>query len=773
MKTSMRLLSVLLALVLLLGMFPAAALAEEPEEPAEEALLTEELIEAEEAEEPAEEPAEEEPEAEPEELEEEPAEEAADEEEAEEEAEELPQSADADSSLGEGAEELPEEEAIAETYAASSGSCGDNLTWTLSDSGVLTISGTGAMTSYNSVSSVPWYDSRDSIERVVACSGVTSIGKNAFYGCGNLRLVVLPDSLTSIGGAAFQRCEALTEIVIPSGVTSIEWGAFQNCTELKKIYFEGSAPGIGSNAFGNVTATAYYPAWDASWTGDVRQPYGGTISWVCGGTCGPNLTWTLTDAGVLTISGTGVMTDYEDSNSNRAPWYNGRMSISAVVVEPGVTTIGDYAFFYCEAMTSASLPAGLKTIGELSFCGCTALSEINIPDGVTTIKDWAFTNDASLESLTLPDSVVTIGGETCSVFGYCTSLRSVKLPARLTKIQSCLFYGCSALISIEIPRTVSRIESSAFSGCTSLNRIVFLGSAPIFEGSRVFEDVSADAYYPGEDASWTESVRKNYGGHITWIAGRTRPTITVSGMARGGVSTSWTALTGATKYQLQKTDDKTGWKDLATVTDTYYTDGKVTMGVEYKYRVRAYVDSGWTDYSDYVNVRFNPFSDVDTSASNFSHIAWAYNGGIITGTSDTTFSPNSSLTRAQFVMMLWKMNGSPKVTGIKNPFLDVTGSKTKKAVLWALQKGIIVSGKSFKPNGNISRIQVIMILWKLAGSPTVKGVTNPYTDVTGSKTIKAMNWAYKKGVRGTGETTFQPNVNCSRADMVTFMYMTR
>ena len=65
-----------------------------------------------------------------------------------------------------------------------------------------------------------------------------------------------------------------------------------------------------------------------------------------------------------------------------------------------------------------------------------------------------------------------------------------------------------------------------------------------------------------------------------------------------------------------------------------------------------------------------------------------------------------------------------------------------------------------------------MMLWKLAGSPTVKGVTNPYTDVTGSKTVKALNWAYKKGVRGITETSFDPNANCTREQFVVFMHKT-
>ncbi len=612
-----RTLALLLSVILCVGLLPVYALADE--EPEAEAAQEEvEVL--------AEEPAEEE-EVEAEEPEEEPAEEPEEPaEEAEEEVEELPQSADADSSLGEGAEELPEEEAIAETYGASSGSCGANLTWTLSDNGVLTISGTGAMANFEWASS-PWYADRMSIYSIVVESGVTTVSDYAFTNCRSTSDVTLPSTLKSIGAMGFAYCTSLTSIELPIGLER-----------------------IGSNAFDECKA------------------------------------------------------------------------LISIAIPNSVTDIAWYAFDACSALKSVTLPSGLTSIEEGLFYQCKSLTSISIPNNVSNIGEWAF-------------------------------------------------FECENLKSIVIPASVTKIGSRAFADCRGLTEITFQGSAPTF-GAAVFRNVTAKAYYPSGDASWTSDVMQQYDGQITWVAKEMAPALTVSGMAKGGVSLSWTDV-GASKYQLQRSEDTGGYKSLATVTELTYTDGKVTMGVRYKYQVRAYVDGAWGDWSDEVDLRFNPFSDVDTNGANFSHIAWAYNKGIITGTSDTTFSPNSSLTRAQFVMMLWKMNGSPKVTGVKNPFQDVTGSKTTKAVLWALKKGIIVSGKSFNPNGNISRIQVIMILWKLAGSPTVKGVKNPYTDVTGSKTIKAMNWAYKKGVRGTGETTFQPNVNCSRADMVTFMYMTR
>lgn len=90
-------------------------------------------------------------------------------------------------------------------WAADSGSCGDNLTWTLDDNGTLTISGTGSMTNYNSSDSSPWYNNSN-VKKVIINSGVTSIGSKAFYGCSGLTSITIPNSVTSIGEYAFEYC---------------------------------------------------------------------------------------------------------------------------------------------------------------------------------------------------------------------------------------------------------------------------------------------------------------------------------------------------------------------------------------------------------------------------------------------------------------------------------------------------------------------------------------------------------------------------------------
>ena len=124
--------------------------------------------------------------------------------------------------------------------ADESGSCGENLTWTLTDGGTLTISGSGAMTDYSDISEVPWYASRASVKFLSIGSGVTSIGKYAFYGCTSLTEVTLPDSVTVIGNYAFYGCTGLTSVTIPNSVTSIGNSAFRSCTGLTSVTIPNS-----------------------------------------------------------------------------------------------------------------------------------------------------------------------------------------------------------------------------------------------------------------------------------------------------------------------------------------------------------------------------------------------------------------------------------------------------------------------------------------------------------------------------------------------------
>ena len=188
------------------------------------------------------------------------------------------------------------------------------------------------------------------------------------------------------------------------------------------------------------------------------------------GTCGYNLiTWVLTEDGTLTISGSGNMKDY--SSSSVAPWYSNRTKILSVVVEPGVESVGNYAFYACLKLASVSLPGGVKSVGQSAFQDCAKLTAVEIPEGVTSIGYRAFYGCSGLTSVTIPEGVTSIGS---SAFSGCRSLTSVTIPEGVTSIDYYTFEDCSSLTSVTIPESVTSIGNSAFSGCSGLTSVTIL-----------------------------------------------------------------------------------------------------------------------------------------------------------------------------------------------------------------------------------------------------------------------------------------------------------
>ena len=231
------------------------------------------------------------------------------------------------------------------------------------------------------------------------------------------------------------------------------------------------------------------------------------------GKCGDNVIYSLdTSTGVLKISGTGDMYSYGPFSHNTI--------IKSVIIENGVISIGDSAFFDCTILTSVTIPDSVISIDDNAFEGCTSLTSITIPDSVTSIGNSAFlgcyftlenfVNNSNVElddsiivdtdaggfcikdnelvrmraiyaigEITIPNSVTSIDS---SAFYCCSSLTSVTIPDGVTSIDDYVFYFCECLMSVTIPTSVKSIGDSAFENCTSL----------------------ANAYYSGSQSDWNK-----------------------------------------------------------------------------------------------------------------------------------------------------------------------------------------------------------------------------------------------------------------------------
>ena len=190
-----------------------------------------------------------------------------------------------------------------------------------------------------------------SLSEIVIPFSVTSIGDSAFYGCDSLSKVVIPSSVTSIGKDAFFRCDSLSEIVIPSSVTSIGDWAFSSCSSLKYISIPKSVICLNGNPF-------------AEWNGKLE----------C---LSPNFVY---EDDVLFNKDKSRIISFRNQN------------VKSYVIPSSATSIGDYAFWYCDSLSEIVIPSSVTSIGHHAFYGCDSLSEIVIPSSVTSIGDRAFYN---------------------------------------------------------------------------------------------------------------------------------------------------------------------------------------------------------------------------------------------------------------------------------------------------------------------------------------------------------------------------------------------
>lgn len=359
------------------------------------------------------------------------------------------------------------------------GTCGENLTWHLTDEGELVISGSGAMMDFSYNNDIPWYNNKTSITKLIIEEGVTVIGTRAFRDCGSLKSII---------------CKAKTP---PTCYTNTFTGVDKNIP----LYVP------------SVSVAAYQSAetWNKFTT--VKPLI------LASGTCGESLTWNLTDGGELVISGVGAMADYTYYNDT-APWNEFCEIIVKATLNEGVTSIGSYAFYACDNMVSVSIPESVEKIGESAFSNYRELAsvyitsleawchinynnlndnpmwvaeklflndeeitELIIPDGMTSIGRFSFAGADAITSVIIPESVTEIG---VGAFCGCYSIESVNIPKEIVKIEPITFAGCSSIATITIPEGVTEIGPQAFAACSSLKAISIPESVTNIR-SRAFE----------------------------------------------------------------------------------------------------------------------------------------------------------------------------------------------------------------------------------------------------------------------------------------------
>ena len=380
---------------------------------------------------------------------------------------------------------------VTKAEAATSGTCGDNLTWSFEEStGTLTISGMGEMTNYSDVSLLPWDSYRSKIKSVIIGNNVTSIGEYTVYYCLNLTSVIIGSSVTKIAKNTFNLCDNITCITVDSAnmtYSNDEYGVLFNKDRTELIRYPAGNTRLSyiiPNSVKNINENSFYKC---CYLTNVTIPnsvtsIGNTAFYYCG---------SLTSA---------IIPDSVTSIGNAAFYYCG--SLTSAIIPDSVTSIGNSLFAFCHKLTSATIGNGVTSIGDSAFFACYNLTSITIPNSVTSIGDYAFEDCDSLTNVTIPNSVTRIGN---SAFYSCGSLTSVIIPGSITNIGQSVFSNCRSLTSVIIGNGLINMGERTFQYCNNLTSITIPDSVTSI-GSNMFYNCTSltDVYYTGSEAEWNE-----------------------------------------------------------------------------------------------------------------------------------------------------------------------------------------------------------------------------------------------------------------------------
>ena len=250
--------------------------------------------------------------------------------------------------------------------------------------------------------------------------------------------------------------------------------------------------------------------------------------------------------------------------------------------------------------------------------------------------------------------------------------------------------------------------------------------------------------------------------------------ITVKDSKNGSASSSHKSASSGTTVTITVMPDKGYTLETLTVTDKNGKEVKLTeKNGKYTFTMPASkVEINATFMDD--NAMLNYFVDVKANDYFYDAVLWAAQKGITSGTDAVHFTPDGVCSRAQAVTFLWRAAGSPAPKSVSMPFTDVPkGSYYEMAVLWAVENGITkgTSDTTFSPDATCSRAQIVAFLWRSEKSPAA-GTANPFADVKSSAYYAdAVLWAVKEDItKGTTSTTFSPDADCTRAQIVTFLW---
>ena len=691
-------------------------------------------------------------------------------------------------------------------------------------------------------------------------SELESIGDRAFRGC-DITTLTLPNTVKSLGHTVFQACDSLVSVEIPASVTEIQTDTFDE-------YFDADAnKGEGNVTFaeGSIFKLQDGVLYDSEnlirvldWQENVVVPEG--IKYI--GADAFNAYSTQTPNNMETLKSITLPESLVSIGKNA---FQACKALGSITIPKNVSEIGGGAFSNCSSLVTAEILGPVKELTGTTgvFLGCAAMKNVTLPDTLTNIGTGTFNGCASLEKIDLPAGLTEIGRE---AFNGCESLKEAVIPSGVTEIPDYAFTGCLALEKVELPEGITSIGEYAFdltaendsgdyvnenpklksinipSTVTSISgnflggvkadgetALIFEGENPPTFGSDALAGISGEGvnkptvYYPAEavDAYTAEDSdlvtndlvsapveggenNNQYSLTVTPSATSVYENNTISftvasTLPKGAVlaveSSNTTVATAALSSD-QKSVTVTGVKEgTATITvsiklgDVVLVSESVTVTVD----ERGTSSGGSSDDNDPTysisapdkvtggSIKVTPSR---ASAGTRVTITVKPDSGYkldeltvtdrkgdelkVTDRGDNKYTFQMTNSKVEIEVSFTKIDdGAPVFTDVP------TGAYYADAVKWAVEQGITsgTSATTFSPDMSCTRAQMVTFLWRAAGSPKATG-SNPFTDVSsGAYYYDAVLWAAEQGITsGTSATTFAPDATVTRSQTVTFLW---
>ncbi|MDO4815702.1 MAG: leucine-rich repeat protein [Bacillota bacterium] len=513
--------------------------------------------------------------------------------------------------------------------------------------------------------------------------GVETIADEAFWEAG-ISGIVFPESMKTIGAQAF-RNSSIESVNIPDGVEIDTSSAFYGCEKLKNVYLSSGIGEIGTYMFYGCSALE---------TVFIEEG--------------------ITSIGIGAFSCSGVKTVY---------------------VPDSVKSIKSDAFSDCKNLENIYLGNGLESIGNYAFQCCGKLSSIHIPNSVTGIGSGAFKN-SGLKYIEFPAELKYVNPEICC---GCSKLEYAVIPTKVESIGNWAFEYCNSMTEVYLPLSLKTVGEEAFTKCTSLTYVIYEGSSAQYNNI----ELKGMAYYGSNDGL----INAPY---LTYSADYHIHSYTA-------VNISGTCVTDGYRNNVCICGDS--YKNHFTLAEGHHMSDGVCSVCGVGENTFEDVKEGSVYYDSVL-------------------WAYYHSPQITGGFTPTEFHPGKDCTRAQVVTFLWRAAGCPEPETEDCPFEDVKNEGSMvpyyKAILWAAESGITkgTDATHFSPQTPVTRAQFVTFLYRYNGKPDIISQYVTFSDVNANSVYApAIMWAVEQGItNGYGANEFRPDMTCTRWHVVTFIF---